>query len=194
MKTTLFEKVKYVIERFLFHGNLLLKDTREAFKNRIDTAEEAIRLLSSTASVQDLIEIGNSIKGVYFSNGKPNAFMPSSEYTLYDDYGFKLYYFNSSKNDFINDEELLRVSRVIKAVGKKITTVFAIKIGGEYQYFFLINEGKNGYGDFVDDDMKNVVKYLDNMKEAGVIWRSVTDLSNDFVDNTSAWVITFRIN
>ena len=41
MKTTLYEKVKYVIERFLFHGKKFVSDTSEVFKNRIDTAEEA---------------------------------------------------------------------------------------------------------------------------------------------------------
>jgi hypothetical protein len=61
------------------------------------------------------------------------------------------------------------------------------------QYFFLINEGKNGSGDFVDDDMKNVVKYLDEMKEAGATWRTITDLVNDIVDDVSTWAITFTV-
>lgn len=193
MKSTLFEKVKYVIERFVFHGKKFVSDTSEVFKNRIGTAEEAKELLRTTASVKDLFEISNSVKGCYFGNGRVNSYMPSDEYTMYDDYGYKLYYFNGTKNDFINDEELLKVSKVINSISNKPKNVFAIRNNEGYQYFFLINEGKNGSGDFVDDDMKNVVKYLDNMKEAGASWRTITDLANDIVDDVSTWAITFTV-
>lgn len=193
MKSTLFEKVKYVVERLLFHGKKFVEDTGEVFKNRIDTAEEAKELLRTTASVTDLIEISKSIKGNYFNNGKINSYMPKSEYTLYDDYGFKLYFFNEAKADYITDEELLKVSKVISSVNKNIKNVFAIRNTESHQYFFLINEGKNGIGDFVDDDMKNVVKYLDSMKEAGATWRTITDLKNDIVDDVSSWVVTFTV-
>lgn len=191
MKSTLFDKVKYIFERFLFHGKKFVQDTGEVFKNRIDTAEEAKELLRTTASVKDLLEIGSSITGCRFANGKINAYMPSSEYTLYDDYGFKLYYFNSSKNDFINDEELLKVSKIINSLNEKVKIVFAIRNNGIYQYYFLLKEGKNGSGDFVDDDIKNVVKYLDTMKDAGATWRCVTDVSIDILDDVSLWAITF---
>lgn len=193
MKSTLFDKVKYVIERLLFHGGKFLKDTGEVFKNRIDTAEEASNLLRASASVKDIIEIENSIKGCYFGNGKVNSYMPSDEYTLNDDYGFKLYYFNGKKNDFIKDEELLKVSKVINSIENKPKFVFVIRAYGKYQYYFRIHEGKNGSGDFVDDDMKNVVKYLDAMKESGTTWRTITDLKNDIADDVSDWVITFTV-
>ena len=193
MKSTLFDKVKYVIERLLFHGGKFLKDTGEVFKNRIDTAEEASNLLRTSASVKDIIEIENSIKGCYFGNGKVNSYMPSDEYAINDDYGFKLYYFNGKKNDFINDEELLKVSKVINSIENKPKNVFAIKAYGKYQYYFRIHEGKNGSGDFVDDDMKNIIKYLDTMKESGTTWRTITDLKNDIADDVSDWVITFTV-
>lgn len=193
MKSTLFDKVKYVIERLLFHGGKFLKDTGEVFKNRIDTAEEASNLLRSSASVKDIIEIENSIKGCYFRNGKVNSYMPSEEYALNDDYGFKLYYFNGKKNDFIKDEELLKVSKVVNSIENKPKNVFVIRAYGKYQYYFRIHEGKNGSGDFVDDDMKNVVKYLDAMKESGATWRTITNLQNDIADDVSDWVITFTV-
>jgi len=193
MKSTLFDKVKYVIERFLFHGGKFLKDTGEVLKNRIDTAEEACNLLRTSASVKDIIEIENSIKGCYFGNGKINSYMPSDEYVLNDEYGFKLYYFNGKKNDFINDEELLKVSKVINSIENKPKNIFVIRAYGKYQYYFKIHEGKNGSGDFVDDDMKNVVKYLDAMKKAGATWRTITDLQNDIVDDVSDWAITFTV-
>ena len=41
MKSTLYDKVRYVLERFIFHGKKFVNDTSEVFKNRIDTAEEA---------------------------------------------------------------------------------------------------------------------------------------------------------
>ena len=45
MKTTLYEKVKYLAERLFFHGSKFVKDAGEVFKNRISTAEEAKELL-----------------------------------------------------------------------------------------------------------------------------------------------------
>ena len=42
--------------------------------------------------------------------------------------------------------------------------------------------------------MKNVVRYLDAMKEAGATWRTVTDLNNDIIDDVSTWAITFTID
>lgn len=197
MKSTLFEKVKYVIERFVFHGKKFVEDTGEIFKTGIDTAAEASELLRTTASVKDLYTIKDSVIGSRFNNGKINTYMPSDEYTLYDDYGYKLYYFNGEKSDFINDEELLKVSKIIGAVNgikDKVRTVFAIRNNGNYQYYFQIREGKNGNGDFVDDDMKNVVKYLDAMKDAGAAWRCITDVAIDIPDDVSTWVITFTTN
>ena len=94
-------------------------------------------------------------------------------------------------------DKFLKVSRIINAANKvkdQIRTVFAIRNNGHYQYFLLIHEGKNGNGDFVDDDMKNVVKYLDAMKEAGATWRCVTDVSIDIPDDVSTWAITFTTN
>jgi len=194
MKSTLFEKVKYVFERFLFHGRMFVNDTNEVFKNRIDTADEVKEILKTSAKTTDLMEIERAIKGVYFRNGNVNSYMPSNEYTLNDDYGFKLYNFNGQKNDFITDEEMLKVSKVINAMSNKPKVVFAIRVGMKFQYYFRIKEGKNGTGDFVDDDMKNVVKYLDEMKEAGATWRTITDLLNDIVDDVSDWAITFTVS
>ena len=60
--------------------------------------------------------------------------------------------------------------------------------------FRITDEGKNGSGDFVDDDMKNVIKCLDVMKEAGAGWRCVTDVVIDIPDDVSDWAITFTTN
>lgn len=194
MKSTLFEKVKYLFERLLFHGKKFVDDIDDVLKDRIDTAEEAQDLLRQSANVIDLFEIEKAVNGVYFKNGKVNSYMPSSEYSLYDDYGYKLYYFNGAKKDFIPDEELLKVSKVIKSISNKPKTIFAIRVAYKYQYYFMLHEGKNGSGDFVDDDLKNIVKYLDAMKESGATWRSITDLKNDIVDDVSDWVITFTVS
>ena len=195
MKSSLYDKVMYVIDRFVFHGKKFVNDTSEVFKNRIDTAEEAKELLRTTASVRNLIDIENAVNGCHFKNGKVSSYMPTSEYTLYDDYGFKLYFFNGQKSDFIKDEDLLKVSKIIKSLKKnKPNMVFALRNGETYQFYFRIHEGKNGSGDFVDDDMKNVVKYLDAIKESGASWRSITDLQNDIIDDVSDWVITFTID
>jgi hypothetical protein len=173
---------------------MFVNDTNEVFKNRIDTADEVKEILKTSAKATDLMEIERAIKGVYFRNGNVNSYMPSNEYTLNDYYGFKLYHFNGQKNDFITDEEMLKVSKVINAMSNKPKVVFAIRVGMKFQYYFRIKEGKNGTGDFVDDDMKNVVKYLDEMKEAGATWRTITDLLNDIVDDVSDWAITFTVS
>ena len=94
----------------------------------------------------------------------------------------------------MSDEQVLKVSNVINSIDNKPLKVFAIKGVYKYQFYFRIHEGKNGSGDFVDDDMKNIVKYLDQMRDAGATWRTITDLSNDIVDDVSDWVITFTID
>lgn len=193
MKTTLYEKVKYVMERLLFHGKKFVEDTEEVFKSRINTAEEVENILRTSASVENLLKIEDAVRGTYFANGKINSYMPNNEYVLVDDYGFKLYYFNGVKNDFILDEELLKVSNVINSMENKPKYVFSINVSGKRQYYFKISEGKNGSGDFVDDDMKNVVKYLNAMKESGATWRTITDLVNDIPDDVSDWAITFTV-
>ena len=194
MKASLYENVKYVLKRFFFHGKKFVMDIDEAFKNNLNTAEEAKDLLKMRASVDDLFKIERAIDGRKFSDNAPGSYMPSSEYTLYDDNGFKLYYFNGEKGDFLSDEQVLKVSNVINSIDNKPLKVFAIKGVYKYQFYFRIHEGKNGSGDFVDDDMKNVVKYLDQMRDAGATWRTITDLSNDIVDDVSDWVITFTID
>lgn len=194
MKASLYENVKYVLKRFFFHGKKFVKDIDEAFKNNLNTAEEAKDLLRMRASVDDLFKIERAIDGRKFSDNAPGSYMPSSEYTLYDDNGFKLYYFNGEKGDFLSDEQVLKVSNVINSIDNKPLKVFAIKGVYKYQFYFRIHEGKNGSGDFVDDDMKNIVKYLDQMRDAGATWRTITDLSNDIVDDVSDWVITFTID
>jgi hypothetical protein len=195
MSNSLIEKLKYLLKRILFHGKKFVKDVDETFKERINTSEKAKNLLRTRASVKDLYDIINCLEPKKLTDNIPGSYMPTSEYTLYDDYGFKLYYFNGEKNDFLSDEELLKVSKVINSYGKnKPNKVFAMRVYYKYQFYFLIKEGKNGSGDFVDDDMKNVVKYLDAMKEAGATWRTVTDLNNDIVDDVSTWAITFTID
>lgn len=194
MKASLYENVKYILKRFFFHGKKFVMDIDEAFKNNLNTGEEAKDLLRMRASVDDLFKIERAIDGRKFSDNAPGSYMPSSEYTLYDDNGFKLYYFNGEKGDFFSDEQVLKVSNIINSIDNKPLKVFAIKGVYKYQFYFRIHEGKNGSGDFVDDDMKNIVKYLDQMRDAGATWRTITDLSNDIVDDVSDWVITFTID
>ena len=62
MKTTLYEKVKYLAERLFFHGSKFVKDAGEVFKNRINTAEEAKELLKTSAKVKDMYEISDAIQ------------------------------------------------------------------------------------------------------------------------------------
>lgn len=194
MKTSLYDNVKYIVRRLFFHGQRFISDIDDAFRDKLNTAEEAKDLLRMRASVEDLIKIDKAIDGRRFSGSAPGSYMPSTEYTLYNDYDFKLYFLNGEKSDFLNDEEVLKVVKIINSLKNKPGKVFGFRAKFKYQFYFLIHEGKNGSGDFVDDDMKNVVSYLDSMKEAGATWRTITDLKNDIVDDVSSWVITFTID
>lgn len=189
----LYKTVKYIIDRFIFHGAKFAKDLNEAFKDTINTADKAKELLRTSASVDDLFKIESAIEGKRFSGNAPGSYMPSSEYTSYDGNGFKVIYLNGEKNSFLNDEEFLKVSKIIESLDKKPKYIYALTVAYKTQFYFRVHEGKNGVGDFVDDDMKNVLGYLDKMKEAGATWRTITDMRNDIPDDVSDWVITFTI-
>jgi len=199
MKKTLFNKVKYIAESFAFYGKRFLKDVRNFMSPSLYDADGVKELLRSTASVNDMFSIDTALRGVYSFDGKLHNVMNSSEYRRYDDaVNFnEIIYFNGEKATTLNDNELEKAFKVLNTVsdmtGKKMTA-YCIVNNGKHQYYVYIHEGKNGCGDFVDDDMKSVVKYLDAMKEAGATWRTVTDFINDIVDDTSNWVITFTVD
>lgn len=186
------KELKAFTRVFKAHMEALTHELKEITKKRVKTAEEAKKRLRETASVMDMYDIFESLHAKSLG-------MPSSEYTEYPSYDkdkkIKVVQFNAQKADFITDEELLKVFNAVDGIDKiTYNTIFCITNRiGDRQYFALLNEGSNGCGDFVDDDMKDVIKILDTLKEKGATWRSVTDLSNDIPDDLSSWVITWRM-
>lgn len=186
------KKTKAISRIFKAHIKDLKRELKEITKKRIKTAEEAKKRLRESASVMDMYDIFDSLRAESFG-------MSKSEYTEYPSYDknkkIKVIQFNGQKADFIADEELLKVFDSVEGVDNIVyDTIFCITNRiGDRQYFALLNEGSNGWGDFVDDDMKDVIRILDNLKEKGAAWRSVTDLSNDIPDDLSSWVITWRM-
>lgn len=202
MKKGLFNKVKYIVNSFTFYGKGFVRDISNVIYPTICDANGVRNLLKSTASVKDMQAIDSALKGVYNFDGKLHNVMCSDEYKRYDDTINlnEIIYFCGSKNkiSYLNDEELNKAFKVLHAVSnlskKHLMAYCIVNSLGKYQYFIYITEGKNGYGDFVDDDMKSVIKYLDAIKEAGATWRSVTNMLNDIVDDVSDWVITFTVD
>lgn len=193
----LYKKVKYVLSRFSFYGKIFANDVNDYLKYRVRTAEEAKSLLRLGAKVDDLYKIQSAIHDIYHDDGKIKTYMPSSEYTLYDigSLTTKLYYFNGEKENYLTDEEVLRLYDVIKDLDAVLNPdIYCLSSAGKHQFYCLIKEGKNGSGDFVDDDMTNVLGYLNKLKENGATWRCVTDVSIDIPDDVSTWVITFTTN
>jgi len=193
----LYKKVKYVLSRFSFYGKIFANDVNDYLKYRIRTADEAKRLLRESAKVDDLYTIQSAIHDIYHDDGKIRTYMPSSEYTLYDigSLKTKLYFFNGEKEDYLTDEKVLKLYEVVKDLDTVLNPdIYCIRNSGKYQFYCLIKEGKNGSGDFVDDDMTNVLGYLNKLKESGATWRCVTDVSIDIPDDVSTWVITFTID
>ena len=161
----------------------------EVFKHRIKTADEAINILQTSASVDELYAIQDALMTL-------KGTLTSKEYILYEsEMGRIVQFKHKTKIDILSDEETLKVFKSVKSMKARHGDIYCItNIKGEHQYFVLVHEGKNGNGDFVDDDMKNVVKYLDNLKDNGATWRSVTDMTNDILDDVSAWVLTFKVD
>jgi hypothetical protein len=193
----LYKKVKYVLSRVLFYGKVFANDVNDYCRYRIRTAEEAKRLLREGAKVDDMYSIQSAIHDIYHDDGKIKTYMSPSEYTLYDIGAMKtkLYYFNGDKENYITDEKVLKLYDVIKDLDDVLyPDIYCLNNMGKYQFYCLIKEGKNGSGDFVDDDMTNVLGYLNKLKDNGATWRCVTDVIIDIPDDVSTWVITFTID
>ena len=145
----------------------------------------------------DFYTMKDAIHGIYYTDGNIKTFMSPDQYSLYDIGGLKtkLYYFNGEKADFIKDEEIIKLHDVIKDIDEFIASeIYCLRAMGKYQFYCLIMQGKNGTGDLVDDDMTNVLGYLNKLKESGATWRCVTDVFIDIPDDLSTWAITFTID
>ena len=189
---TYFNKIKRIFNSFMRHFTGFCKETEEYLTSSVKSGKEARNLLLTDASVENINKIEKSVFNTFLENGKWATYMPKREYTKHYVDSFCIVRFGSNKDKKIPDN----VCDVLRGldVGNNVPTIYAVENkNGELQYFMKINQGKNGNGDFVNDDMKSVIRILDALEEKGATWRNVTDLKNDIVDDLSSWVIPFMV-
>lgn len=81
----------------------------------------------------------------------------------------------------------------LKEMGMEDKTAVIENMNGERQYFHNINLGENGCGDFVDNDLKDLLEKLEYMKSCGAKDVDMTEGRRDIIDDVSGWGITFTL-
>lgn len=81
----------------------------------------------------------------------------------------------------------------LKEMGMEDKTAVIKNINGDRQYFHNIHLGKNGPGDFVEDDLQDLIDKLRYMKGCGASEINMTEGKRDILDDVSSWSITFGI-
>lgn len=101
----------------------------------------------------------------------------------------------SEKDIYILEEAPINKPILEKAINSsKCGDIIACpNISGETQYFTIIHLGKNGHGDFVNDDLTDITRELLKLKLRGISWISMTNAERDILDDISYWGITFTI-
>ena len=93
-------------------------------------------------------------------------------------------------------ENILRT--IFSKLGLPGTIVY--RKGEEYNghldsvYYFTISRGRNGSGDFVNVDMKEIADIISIMRENGATNATPIDVFIDCPDDLSDWVIAFTID
>ena len=190
-KNDTIKRVKFIARQTKGYAKMVGRLINDVMHPAIKSKEEVLEKLTTTPSVEDIVKIFNELH---------NKVVPSLEmgvdYKVYNQenkYGHSIIYFFDNENDELPEDELSKVWDILNNEKEAHISdlVLVINTYAGPQYFIWLAEGKNGSGDFVDDDMKLVVRFLDRLKENGVAWRSVTSLNNDIPDDLSDWIITF---
>lgn len=190
-KNDTIKRIKFIAKQTGGYVKMVGRLISDVMNPAIKSKEEVLEILSTTASAEDFMKILNALH---------NKVLPTIEegvdYKTYyqeNKYGHKVVYFIDDETDELPEDDLNNIFSILNNENKVHISdlILAINTPNGIQYFLGMFEGKNGSGDFVDDDMKTVVGFLDRLKENGVTWRSVTSLNNDIADDLSDWVITF---
>ena len=64
----------------------------------------------------------------------------------------------------------------------------------EQRFFFRLSRGRNGSGDFVTVDMKEIQDIIVTIRDNGASDAGVMDVFVDPADDVSDWVITFTLD
>lgn len=190
-KNDTIKRIKFIASQTNGYAKMVGRLIKDVMCPAIKSKEEAVEMLSTTASAEDFMKILNALH---------NKVLPTIEegvdYKTYyqeNKYGHRVVYFIDNETDELPEEDLNNIFNILNNENKAHISdlILAINTPNGIQYFLGVFEGKNGSGDFVDDDMKTVIDFLDRLKENGVTWRSVTSLNNDIADDLSDWIITF---
>lgn len=190
-KNDTIKRIKFIASQTNGYAKMVGRLIKDVMCPAIKSKEEAVEMLSTTASAEDFMKILNALH---------NKVLPTIEegvdYKTYyqeNKYGHKVVYFIDNETDELPEDDLNNIFNILNNENKAHISdiILAINTPNGIQYFLGVFEGKNGSGDFVDDDMKAVIGFLDRLKENGVTWRSVTSLNNDIADDLSDWIITF---
>lgn len=190
-KNDTIKRIKFIASQTNGYAKMVGRLIKDVMCPAIKSKEEAVEMLSTTASAEDFMKILNALH---------NKVLPTIEegvdYKTYyqeNKYGHRVVYFIDNETDELPEEDLNNIFNILNNENKAHISdiILAINTPNGIQYFLGAFEGKNGSGDFVDDDMKAVIGFLDRLKENGVTWRSVTSLNNDIADDLSDWIITF---
>lgn len=190
-KNDTIKRIKFIASQTNGYAKMVGRLIKDVMCPAIKSKEEVVEMLSTTASAEDFMKILNALH---------NKVLPTIEegvdYKTYyqeNKYGHKVVYFIDNETDELPEDDLNNIFNILNNENKAHISdlILAINTQNGIQYFLGVFEGKNGSGDFVDDDMKAVIGFLDRLKENGVTWRSVTSLNNDIADDLSDWIITF---
>ena len=90
-------------------------------------------------------------------------------------------------------QKLINIIDLLKTYTRFFYFIVRVKNNfGHIQYFVNIHEGKNGNGDFVNDDLTNIYTALIKIKPY-TKWLSFTDVDVDISDDVSTWGVTFML-
>lgn len=190
-KNDTIKRIKFIVKQTVGYAKMVGRLINDVMNPAIKSKEEVLEMLSTTATAEDFMKILNALH---------NKVLPTLEegvdYKTYyqeNKYGHKVVYFIDDEADELPNDDLDNIFNILNSENKAHISdlILAINTTNGVQYFLGMFEGKNGKGDFVDDDMKTIVGFLDRLKENGVTWRTVTSLNNDIADDLSDWIITF---
>lgn len=61
-----------------------------------------------------------------------------------------------------------------------------------YKYYYVYHNGANGIGDFIDY-INDAASKLSILQNKGVIFRTIADMYNDYIDDVADWLYVFRL-
>lgn len=184
MKNITKEKASEMLREVRGTFKELYRNLKEIYNKEITSDEDVKRMISDNPSVETLFKLNhytiNNIKGYNMDD----------DYFLYDTANF-----DDSDSYAIRDRVLKNIFNKLGLTG---TIVYRVGFSdGEHlrsEYFFTVSRGRNGSGDFVNVDMKEIADIINIMRDNGATNATPIDVFIDAPDDLSDWVIGFMID